>query len=120
VRIDPNLRAEGKGLTHRPRPGFAWTFLIPVAERPKLVALFIVTLLVGMLSSATAQKAAICAVIAVIVLGAVYLSKRHATPESGPRRVAAGTPRRCSSTLLLRTITHLSRVELLIRRPHTG
>ena len=110
---------EGKSDKRQSGPDLAWTFLTSLAENSRLLSAFIITLLVGILSSSTAQKAALCAVIGAAVLIAVHASRRRGALAAAPRTGGtAEAPQRCSSTLMLRTITHFSRIEQLIKRPH--
>lgn len=119
MRNDSNFGAESRNCKRQTGPDVAWALLMAIAEKPRMVAAFLVTLLVGILSSSAAQQAALCAVIGAIVLVAVHASRRRDPLESAPRTggAAAEASQRYSSTLLLHTITHFSRIEALIKRP---
>ena len=94
-------------------------FLTSIREIRRLAALFLITLLAGVLSSPAAQKFSLLIGIVTASTFALYCYKRRSKLESAWSMAAAtaGSARRCTSTLLLRTITHLTRVEALIRRP---
>ena len=115
---DSYFGSESRSDKRQTNRDLAWTFLASLAGNSRLASAFIITLLVGILSSATAQKAALCAVIGAAALIAVHVSRRRGALAAAPRTGgAAEAPQRCSSTLLLRTITHFSRIEQLIKRP---
>jgi uncharacterized membrane protein YjjB (DUF3815 family) len=97
----------------------AKTFLISFGENHRLVSVLIVALLVGILSSSIAQKVLLCLVLGVTVWVAIYLLKNHGEMEPARRTgsIAPTAPQRYTSTLLLNTITHLTRIEGLIKRP---
>lgn len=95
------------------------TFLISMAENRRLLAVFSVALLAGIFGSPTVQKVALFAVFGIAIWITACLARRRGREsvsrrESRPEQALGPNP---SHDLLLKTITHLTRIEMLIKRP---
>ena len=98
------------------------TFPISMSADRRLFAGFIVALIAGIFGSPVVQKVALFTVfgVAIWITASLARRRREIKGETVPRMKSRPEepPRPCPSyDLLLKTITHLTRIEMLIKRP---